>query len=598
MRSASARQATRLRCLRHLVASLDALASSAGSFATGLADRLAPERSDAASSRLRAAEGPAFVAAWTALLASLSSHSEDAAGFASGLSAVAAGISSLSSSAEARARALQEREEGRWRALLEGARVEGRALAKSRAAGAELERARSRVDGSASPAERPSPPSTPNTKMDKHVNKAVGRFASMVGEDVMNKVLNPQQRAAVAKRQLDEAIEKERRAAESHEVAVDVKRRAVETYQVRYVVFCFRNAARPRPPFFLGPPLDNSRSTFLNTPPVSCLSPATFFVLLVQTETADALAKFKADERSEWGEMQAALVSTVEAFVEFRAAQLSSLTSSRETIRAHTGGGMLEDVARWTERAERTVTEQREGASSDGGEDAPDADEGGADSGFALTVRLIDHASVEEMVRGVLDRADDGDGDDATDDDGDVEQAPSGDALDRPNGESGAPSPAKDRPEAAPRDASLESLPDVPPDPLMGKMDSIFSKRLRNVTIDRYYAAGWSEEEPLCGPWLERKGSFDVSVTEWGTDGDLVNGWSGEEFEMRRVSSLARRAQDTTASIREHFSANALTCSPSPTCADCQVQIQEDDAPVHRSSHRWRHSDSVHPAGG
>ena len=65
----------------------------------------------------------------------------------------------------------------------------------------------------------------------------------------------------------------------------------------------------------------------------------------MQTETADALAKFKADERSEWGEMQAALVSTVEAFVEFRAAQLSSLTSSRETIRAHTGGGMLEDVA-------------------------------------------------------------------------------------------------------------------------------------------------------------------------------------------------------------------------------------------------------------
>lgn len=264
-----------------------------------------------------------------------------------------------------------------------------------------------------------------------------------------------------------------------------------------------------------------------------------FLLILVQTETADALAKFKSDERNEWDEMQTALVSTVDAFGEFRAAQLSSLTSSRETIRAHTGDIMLEDVARWTDRAEKTVSEQREGA-SDGSEDASDADGGGADSGFALTVRLIDHASVEEMVRGVLDEAAAGGGGDATDDDGDVEQAPPGDALARSNGESGAPSPAKDRPETAPRDASRDSLPDVPPDPLMGKMDSIFSKRLRNVTIDRYYAAGWSEEVPLCRPWLERKGSFDVSVTEWGTDGDLVNGWSGEEFEMRRVCSLVR----------------------------------------------------------
>ena len=269
------------------------------------------------------------------------------------------------------------------------------------------------------------------------------------------------------------------------------------------------------------------------------------FFFLLQTETADALTKFKSDERSEWNEMQTALVSTVDAFGEFRTAQLSSLTSSltssRETIRAHTNGSMLEDVARWTDRAVERASEQREGAS--GGEDAPDADGGGgADSGFALTVRLIEHASVEELVRGVLDEAAaDNDDADATDDAGEVEQALSGDALDRSNGEieSSAPSSVKDRPEPSPRDASRDLLPDVPPDPLMDKMDSIFSKRLRNVTIDRYYTAGWSEEVPLCAPWLERKGSFDVSVTEWGTDGDLVNGWSGEEFEMRRVSSRA-----------------------------------------------------------
>ena len=233
MKSTCARQLSRLRSLRQLSSFLDGLASSVGSFAAGLADRLGSERSDPISAKLRRAEGAEFMSAWTALLWSFVSYSEDAGRFGARLADLAAGVSGLSAAAEANARSLQEREEGRWRALIESARVESRAHARSAAARAELDRARSRVDGSASD----SPPSTPNTKMDKHVNKAVGRFASMVGEDVMNKMLNPQQRAAVAKRQLDEAAEKERRAAESHEVAVGVTRRAVETYQVRYHVF-------------------------------------------------------------------------------------------------------------------------------------------------------------------------------------------------------------------------------------------------------------------------------------------------------------------------------------------------------------------------
>jgi hypothetical protein len=85
-------------------------------------------------------------------------------------------------------------------------------------------------------------------------------------------------------------------------------------------------------------------------------------------------------------------------------------------------------------------------------------------------------------------------------------------------------------------------LPDVPPDPIIEKMDSIFSKKLKNVSIDKYYAAGWSEEVPLYQPWLERKGSFDVSVTDWehapspeDGGGDFENAWSGEKFQQKRT---------------------------------------------------------------
>jgi hypothetical protein len=79
-------------------------------------------------------------------------------------------------------------------------------------------------------------------------------------------------------------------------------------------------------------------------------------------------------------------------------------------------------------------------------------------------------------------------------------------------------------------------LPDVPPDLLIKKMDLIFSKTLKNVTIEEYYNHGWSEKRPLYGPWLEKKGSFDVSVGDWeySTDG-FENPWSGEKFPQKRV---------------------------------------------------------------
>jgi hypothetical protein len=80
-------------------------------------------------------------------------------------------------------------------------------------------------------------------------------------------------------------------------------------------------------------------------------------------------------------------------------------------------------------------------------------------------------------------------------------------------------------------------LPDVQEDPVIKDMDLIFSKKLKNVSIESYYQLGWSEETtPLYGPWLERKGSFDVCVSDWEHSKEgFKHNWSGETFPQRRV---------------------------------------------------------------
>ena len=40
-------------------------------------------------------------------------------------------------------------------------------------------------------------------------------------------------------------------------------------------------------------------------------------------------------------------------------------------------------------------------------------------------------------------------------------------------------------------------LPDVPAASIVGKMDLIFSKKMKSVSINEYYHAGWSEVTPL-----------------------------------------------------------------------------------------------------
>jgi hypothetical protein len=83
--------------------------------------------------------------------------------------------------------------------------------------------------------------------------------------------------------------------------------------------------------------------------------------------------------------------------------------------------------------------------------------------------------------------------------------------------------------------------PDVPKDPFIKKMDPIFSKRIKGVSIETYYRMGWSDKiNPLYRPWLERKGSFDVSVGDWETsENGFLNEWSGETFYQKRVRVLS-----------------------------------------------------------
>jgi hypothetical protein len=90
-----------------------------------------------------------------------------------------------------------------------------------------------------------------------------------------------------------------------------------------------------------------------------------------------------------------------------------------------------------------------------------------------------------------------------------------------------------------------KNLSQVPPDKVMTKMEHIFSKKLKNVSIQRFYEICWSEgnktdEAPFYGPWLELKGSEDVKVSEWDFSEDgsdtISNEWCGEKYRQKRVS--------------------------------------------------------------
>jgi len=374
---------------------------------------------------------------------------------------------------EREARSFQEREECRWKALCDAARVEIKARAKLKQHVAELAKAKARMANSEEGGEitdntaggtniSPRRPAR-TTKMDQQMNKAMGRMFSILpggGEDVMNKVLTPMQRQAIVTRQLDEAIIKEGKGTESHEIARTMMQQAILSYEA---------------------------------------------------EAEGAEFKLKIDERNELDLMQKSLIMNVKAMRKFRKGYLKSVMTSITMLNDMQGNGIpLNNTTGWVAVVAKRARDHRARIANDTKMDDLDSH---AESGFSLKLHLAECPDVEETIRKCLD-----------------DSCPMDDFDEDTIGGSCSLTAEEDN-------ASLSLLPDAPVDSVIKTMDPIFSKTLTNVSIDEYYKAGWSEDPPLYGPWLERKGSYDLTVSNWetSTEGGFENPWSKEKFPQKRV---------------------------------------------------------------
>ncbi|KAL7537292.1 hypothetical protein ACHAXR_009090 [Thalassiosira sp. AJA248-18] len=484
MKSLIGRLLGRLKTLKLVAAFNEGMASAIDSFASNLKSQL-----ESKGLVLNKNEGANVLDAWNSAIASLEMYATCAEILARQIRKGNNEMQLILVSTERESKTFQEKEEFRWKSLCEAARVETKAKLKHKQCVADLEKARARLTlvegegGGVSSSEggvddsngggnvSPLKQRAQTTKIDRHMNKAMGKMFSILpggGEDVMNKVLTPQQRQAISQRQLDEAKAKEEKGTESFEIARSVKQQAVVSYE---------------------------------------------------TEAEVSEFKFKSEERREWNEMQKSLVCSVDAMKNFREGHLKSVLTSIDAVKGHLQGNALDDVARWTSSTEKRVRDQRARSVDDTKDE-----ESPFECGFALKVQLVERTDVKELIRCFLD-----DKDIAVDD------------VDVSGGEDVESPPKEAKPSKEVNGDVINEtptpLPDVPPDVHIGKMDSIFSKKLKNVTIDNYYIAGWSEEIPLYLPWLERKGSFDVSVSDWeqSSDGGFEHIWSGEKYQQKRT---------------------------------------------------------------
>lgn len=226
-------------------------------------------------------------------------------------------------------------------------------------------------------------------------------------------------------------------------------------------------------------------------------------VSIYETETEAALQKFKSNERYVWAQMQKSLENSVIALKTFRDLQHGEMVNS-DNLANDTKTAALSDVSEWIASTETRVNEYRHRCTDEWKEPGSDHE-----TGFFLQLVLEDSSDIKELVNLVI-----------NDNDADFGigiEVEYHDNLEKP--------------------ITPVELPDVPEDPLIKDMEQIFTKTLRNTSIELYYSAGWSEEKPLYRPWLEKKGSFDVSVSDWETkEGGFKHEWSGEIFPQRRVS--------------------------------------------------------------
>lgn len=476
MRSLVGRQMNRLKTLKLVASFNDDMAAAIEGFALGLKSRLEIGPSFPGDrAKLGKDEAASVLSSWNAAVGSLEMLANNAEVLARRIRRGNLDLqSTISGSAEREAKSFQDREDYRWKALCDAARVETKARAKLKQHVAELEKAKARLtsteEGDNNGAGNNTTPrrSAQSTKMDRHMNKAMGKMFSILpggGEDVMNKVLTPLQRQAIVTRQLDEARMKEGKGTESYEIARTMKQQAVVSYEA---------------------------------------------------EAEGAEFKFKCEERNDLDLIQKSLMLTVVAMRNFREGHLSSVVSliaAKGDIEEK--GTLLDDVTEWVAFVEKRVRDHRARAVDDTKVDEPD---GQPEHGFSLKVQNAACIDVQDTIRQYLD-------DNVAMDEIDI------------CGEDAAGAESQTAEVNGVIIDTAARLPDVPVDSFIEKMDPIFSKTMKNVSIDDYYNRGWSDETPLYGPWLERKGSFDVSVGNWehSTEG-FENSWSGEKFPQRRVS--------------------------------------------------------------
>jgi hypothetical protein len=366
------------------------------------------------------------------------------------------------SSTDKELKSLKDGDELRWKYLQDAAKSETKAKLKHRQLRTDLEKAKARLstleDDNASE-------STNGQKNNAapSMNKAMGKMFSILpggGEDVMNKMLTPQQRQAVVLEQLKEAETKEAKAGEGAAAAKSMKEQAIASYIA---------------------------------------------------EAEASISKNKADERRIWELIQESLVCAVDAVNRLRHGHLIVVSGCLNEIQTHAQGTVLNDVTNWTRNTEKRIIDNRSRVVTENGDNGDDFE-----SGFSLKVHRIDCTEIRKLIEIVLS--------DTRIDDSII------------NGESAQMEPTATT-KCPDDDAPKSVLPEVPKDPIIQKMDPIFSKKLKGVSIETYYEKGWSDKiNPLYSPWLERKGSFDVSVTQWEhSDQGFENKWSGEKFHQKRT---------------------------------------------------------------
>jgi len=86
---------------------------------------------------------------------------------------------------------------------------------------------------------------------------------------------------------------------------------------------------------------------------------------------------------------------------------------------------------------------------------------------------------------------------------------------------------------------SQQFLGDEPPDDTIKKMDLLFAKTLKGVSVSDFFTIVWSEEDvaqPFYLPLLLKKGNKEVIVEKWeiASSEGFVKQWCGEKYSRRR----------------------------------------------------------------